>query len=345
VRPSDGSLPRMAKVTVPMSTVPKNKDGYGFTLSFAWLAPGAPTGVKKVTVKLDKIVFNQNRNNVRMSIAINGRMIFLSTANVVNKTLINPGDPLQGFPGSAGITLFLPPEKSVRISAHGAQRRGFGEFLEEKVTVDPTQPGDDVKTRTKDRRLAVGGVFNVSPEVQKALEDAAEKKLGEVIPDKLQGPFKNVIKVMDKEEVRKLLKAAVGDLVGQRRIVVWDKDVDFQESDAAKKDEIACAVAREMSIFPVDATNINNTPQGFIEFQFEGDNDAGTFPGDQSRLDVQNMLANLKNTGSAVTTIEFNARPAFQVEEEEFVVFQVNPGEVDYALTVSVTIADPDPPK
>ncbi len=342
VRPGDGSLPRMAKVTVPMKSVPKNKDGYGFTLSFAWLAPGAPTGVKKVTVKLDKIVFNDERNNLRMTIAINGRMIFLSTANVVSKTLINPGDPLQSFPGSAGITLFLPPEKSVRISAHGAHRRGFGEFIEEKVTVDPAQPGDDAASRTKDRRLAVGGVFNVSPAVQKLLEDAAEKKLGEVIPDKLQGPFRNVIKIMDKEEVRKLLKAAVGDLVGQRRIVVWEKDVDFRESDPAKKDEIACAVAREMSIFPVDATNINNTPMGFIEFL---EKDAGTFPGDQSRLDVQTMLVRLKDTGSAVTTVEFNARPAFQVEEEEFVVFQVNPGEVDYALTVSVTIADPDPPK
>ncbi|MEP7086414.1 MAG: hypothetical protein ABI884_03680 [Gemmatimonadota bacterium] len=342
VRPSDGSLPRMAKVTIPMSTVPKNKDGYGFTLSFAWLAPGVPTGVKKVTVKLDKMVFNRERADLRMTMAINGRTIFLSTANLSGRTLINPGDPLQNFPGSAGITLFLPPEKAVRISAHGAHRRGFGEFMEEKVSIDPAQPGDDPKSRTKDRRLAVGGVFNVSPEVQALLEKAAETKLGESIPKQLQGPFKDVIKIMDKEEVRKLLKAAVSDLVGQRRIVVWEKDVDFQESDAAKKDEIACAVAREMSVFPVDATNINNTPMGFVEFI---DRSANTLPGDQSRLNVQNMLVRLKDTGSAVTTVEFFARPAFQVEEEEFVVSQRNPGEVDYALTVSVTIADPDPPR
>jgi hypothetical protein len=350
VKPADGSLPRMVKLTVPMSTVPKNVDGYGFTISFAWLAPGVPTGVKKVSVKLDKMIFQKERDDLRMTIAVNGRMVFVSTKNLSSKNLLNPSDSLQGFPGNAPIVLFLPPEKFVRISAHGSHVRGFGEFLEDHVLVDPAQPEDDPKNRTKDRRLAVGGVFNVSPDVEKFLKEAAEKKLGEQIPKQLQGNLKKFIDTLDNEDFRKLLKSAVGDLVGQRRIVVWDKDVDFQETDAAKKDEIACAVAREMSIFPFDFANFNNGPMGFVEFGNAStggfDNrSAATFPGDQSRLNVQAMSDRLKSTGSAVTTVDFFARPVTQVEEEEFAVVQLNPGDTDYQLTVSVTIADPDPPK
>jgi len=341
-RPTDGSPPRMAKITVPMSTVPKNKDGYGFTVSFAWLAPGVPTGVKKVTVKLDSMTFNDERKDLRMSIAVNGRMVFVPTANLVSKKLVGPSDVMQKFPDGNGIVLFLPPEKGVRISAHGAHRRGFGEFLEENRTVDPLRPSDDSNERTKDRRLAVGGVFNVVKKQEDEIRKLANQKLSETIPRQLLGRFQSVEDALDNKEFRKLLDKAVADLVGQRRIVVWEKDVDFQESDAARKDEIACAVAREMSIFPVDAANFQNTPMGFVEFLAK---DAGTFPGDQSRLNVTAMLQRLKDTGKASTTVEFNARPAKQVEDGGFIIFQVNPGEADYVLTITATIADPDPPK
>lgn len=342
VRPTDGSLPRMAKVTVPMKSVPKNKDGYGFTVSFAWLAPGAPTGVKKVTVKLDSMTFNNERKDLRMSVAVNGRMVFVPTASQSSRTLVGPSDVMQQFPDSNGIVLFLPPEKGVRISAHGAHRRGFGEFIEENRTVDPARPGDDSNERTKDRRLAVGGLFNVSKKQEDEIRKLADKKLKDTIPPQLLGRFKKVEEALDNEDFRKLLNKAVADLVGQRRLVVWEKDVDFQESDAAKKDEIACAVAREMSIFPIDALNVQNTPMGFVEFLAKN---AGAFPGDQSRLDVQAMLTRLKDTGNASTTVEFNARPASQVEDGGFIVFQVNPGDVDYVLKITATIADPDPPK
>ena len=148
------------------------------------------------------------------------------------------------------------------------------------MLVDPSQPEDDPKNRTNDRRLAVGGIFNVSPGIEKFLKDAAAKKLGEQIPKQLQGNLEKFIDTLDNEDFRKLLEAAVGDLVGQRRIVVWDKDVDFQESDAAKKDEIACAVAREMSIFPFDFKNFNNGPMGFVEFEMRrrGGSTAGRQP-------------------------------------------------------------------
>jgi hypothetical protein len=342
VRPTDGSLPRMVKVTVPMSSVPTGKDGYGFTISFAWLAPGVPSGVKKVTVKLDSMTFNNDRKDLRMSIAVNGRMVFVPTASQSSKTLVSPSDALQQFPGSSGIVLFLPPEKGVRISAHGAHRRGFGEFIEENRTIDPARPSDDSSSRTKDRRLAVGGLFNVTKEQEAEIRKLADQKLKDTIPPQLLGRFKKVEEALDDEDFRKLLNKAVADLVGQRRLVVWEKDVDFQESDPARKDEIACAVAREMSIFPVDALNVQNTPMGFVEFLAK---DAGTFPGDQTRLDVQSMLTRLKDTGSASTTVEFNARPARQVEDGGFIVFQVNPGEADYVLKITATIADPDSPK
>ncbi|HEV7705718.1 MAG TPA: hypothetical protein VGO46_15580 [Gemmatimonadaceae bacterium] len=341
VRPTDGSLPRMVKVTVPMDTVPKGVDGYGFTISFAWLAPGVPTGLKKVTVKLDQITFNDERDDLRMSIAVNGRMVFVPTTQP-SKRLVGPSDFLQGFPDSTGIVLLVPPELGVRISASGAHRRGFGEFMEEKVTIDPLRQAADPGERTKDRRLAVGGVFNVTKDQEDEIKELADKKLKDVIPPQLLGRFKKVEQAIDDDDFRALLKKSIDDLVGQRRLVVWEKDVDFQESDATKKNEIACAVAREMSVFPVDFVNKQNSPMGFVEFL---EKSAGTLPGDQSRLDVKAMLARLSSTGSAITTVEFFARPASQAEDHGFIVFQVNPGEADYVLKITATIADPDPPK
>jgi hypothetical protein len=341
VRPTDGSLPRMVKVTVPMDTVPKEKDGYGFTISFAWLAPGVPTGIKKVTVKLDQFTFNQERDDLRMSIAVNGRMVFVPTTKP-SKTLLGPSDFLQGFPDDKGIVLLVPPEKGVRISAFGAHRRGFGEFIEENRTIDPARPSDDSSDRTKDRRLAVGGIFNVTKKQEDEIRKLADQKLKDVIPPQLLGRFKKVQEAIDNDDFRKLLKKSIEDLVGQRRLVQWEKDVDFQESDATKKNEIACAVAREMSIFPVDALNKQNEPKGFVEFL---GTPAGTFPGDQSQLDVTAMLAKLSSGGSAITTVEFNARPTKQVEDGGFIIHLVNPGTVDYVLKITATIADPDPPK
>jgi hypothetical protein len=324
-----------------MDTVPVSKDGYGFTISFAWLAPGVPTTVKKVTVKLDQMTFNNERKDLRMSIAVNGRMVFVPTAGLSSKTLVGPSDVMQQFPDSKGIVLFVIPEKGVRISAHGSHRRGFGEFIEENKTVDPARPSNDSSSRTSDRRLAVGGIFNLTKKQEDDIKKLAQQKLKDVIPPQLLGRFKKVEEALDDDDVRKLLDKAISDLVGQRRLVQWEKDVDFQESDPAKKDEIACAVAREMSVFPVDAFNVQNTPMGFVEFL---GSPAGTFPGDQTRLDVKAMLASLQSTGSAITTVDFNARPARQVEDGGFIVFQVNPGDVDYVLRITATIADPDPP-
>jgi hypothetical protein len=345
VRPTDGSLPRMVKVTVPMDTVPKDVDGYSFTISFGWLAPGAPTGVKKVTVKLAEIRFLQDRSDLRMTFCVNGRMIFFPTTNPP-KVFTGPRDSLQGFPDDTGIVLFLPPEKGVRITAFGMQRNGFGKFLETNRLVDPTFNGDESK-RTDDRQLAVGGIFNVDKKTEDDLKKLAEKKISDVIPPALLGRFRKIEETLDDDTFRKLLGKAVSDLVGQRRIVVWEKDVDFQESDAAKKDEIACAVAREMSVFPVGLIfNDPNDPKGFVEFQSF---DAGTFPGNQaSILDVKAMLSRQQSQNSATTTVEFNARPLVQAKDSEFVVSVLNDIDgnvVDYVLKITATIADPDPPK
>ena len=336
VQPADGSLPRMVKITIPMKDIPDNVDGYGFTLSMGWLAPGASTGVKKVTVKLSKLTFLRERDNLRMTVCVNGRMIFVPTTSP-SKDFDRPGDSLQQFPDDNGIVLFLPPEKGVLITASGMRRLGFGQFLEEKKSVDTAD-------QSKDRRLAVGGVINIDPETEKTIKELLKKKLGDVVPPQLLGNFRKLQEQLDDDNFRKLLNQAASDLVGQRRIVVWDNDVDFQESDDAKKNEIACAVAREMSVFPIELFNKANEPKGFVEFGAFG---AETVPGDQlAVLSVRAMQSRLDTQKSAITTVEFRSRHCIQASDSGFIIFETNSRDGDdYLLKITATIADPDPPK
>jgi hypothetical protein len=337
VQPADGSLPRMVKLTIPMKDIPDKIDGYGFTLSMGWLSPGASTGVKKVTVKIPQITFLEEREDLRLSICVNGRMIFFPTTKP-SKVFAFPNDSIQGFPDTrGGIVLLLPPEKSVVITASGMQRFGFGQFLEEKKTVD-------FADQSKDRRLAVGGVINVDPETEKKIKELLEKKLGDIVPPELLGKFKKLQQQLDDDNFRKLLNQAVSDLVGQRRIVVWENDVDFVEADGTRKNEIACAVAREMAVFPVEKLNKPNAPKGFLDFNpFSAD----TIPDSQFNvLSVRAMQQRLAIEKDATTTMEFRVRHCVQASDSGFIVFQVNriDDDDDYLLKITATIADPDPP-
>jgi hypothetical protein len=333
IKAPKGALPRMVKVTIPMKDVPADKDAYGFTLTMGWLSPGAPTGVKKVTVKLNTLTLLQERKNLRMSVCINGRWIFVPTANP-GKQITGPRDSLQQFPDDAGLVFFLPLEKRVRITAHGMQRLGFGQFLEEKPTADSDS--------RKDRRLAVGGVINVDHDTEEAIKTALKTKLGEVIPERFWGKFKKVQEVLDDDTFRNLLGKAASDLVGQRRIAVWEQDVDFQETDNAKKNDIACAVAREMKVFPLALFNNENAPMGFLEF---GAFNAGTTPQVPQELDVLTMVGRLQKQNNAITTVEFHALRCFQTAAGGFLVFEQNRDDDDYLLKITATIAEPDPPK
>jgi hypothetical protein len=341
VRPADGSLPRMVKLTVPMDSVPKNKDGYGFTISFAWLAPGVPTGVKKVSVKLASLTLLRESEDLRISVSVNGRSVFIPTAPQTGEDLTSPSDFMQGFPGDEGIVLLLPPEKGVRITMSGWHRGDFGAFLEKNRMVDPRFPGKKVATRTDDRRLQVGGVINVSEKLEALIKAAVETKLSDIVPKELLGRFKKIEEAVDNEEVRKLVQKAVDDLLGKRRMVDWDEDVDFQESDKAHENEIACAVAREMSVFPVEPFSSFNKPMGFVELLGYH----GSAPEDQAAvLNVAAMQARLDTQKNAITTVQFRSKPALQASESEFIVFEANTKD-DYILKITATISDPDPPK
>ena len=329
-----GALPRMVKVTIPMKDIPDDKDAYGFTLTMGWLAPGADTGVKKVTVKLSQLTMLQEKENLRMSVCINGRWIFVPTTKPSGKTVDGPRDSQQGFPDDAGLVLLLPPEKRVQVTAHGMRRFGFGQFLEEKPSVD-SDPRND-------RRLSIGGVITVDPETEKKIKEALKQKLGELIPDKFWGNLKKVKDVLDDDTFRDLLGKAADDLVGTRRVAVWEEDIDFQESDKNKKNDIACAAAREMKVFPLGLFNKENAPMGFLE---SGGFAAGTVPQNPTDFDVSVMTDKLEKQKNAITTIEFRTMRTFQASESEFVAFEQNRDSDDYHLKVSATIADPDPPK
>lgn len=325
-----GKLSRMLKVTIPMKDIPNDKDAYGFTLTLGWLAPGADTGVKQVTVKLTTLTMLQEKNNLRLSVCINGRMIFVPTSKLSSKQLIGPRDSMQQFPDDSGLVLFLPPEKRVRVTASGYTRFGFGQFVEEK-------PRADSDSRL-DRRLSIGGVINVDPETEKAIKEALKKKLGDIIPEKFWGNFKKVQQVLDDDTFRDLLGKAAEDLVGQRRIAVWEEDIDFQESEKDKKDNIACAAAREMKIFPLSLFNKENAPLGFLDF---GGFAAGTRPQNPLDFDVVKMTDKLEKTKNAITTLEFQTLRTFQATESGFMAFEQNRDSDDYLLKVSATIAEP----
>lgn len=329
-----GQLPRMVKITVPLKDFPDKKDACGFTVSFGWLQPGVPTGVKKVTVKLDNLRLLGEKENVRMSVCVNGRWIFIPTTKPVGRDIASPHDLVQQFPDSSGLVFHLPPEKRVRVTASGMHRRGYGEFMEHKVTEDPDS--------RKDRRLSVGGVINVDPETEARIKKVVETKLSAIIPEKFWGKAKPVQEALDNDNFRKLLSKAVEDLVGQRRVAKWEEDIDFIESDDAKKHEIACAVAREMSVFPVDALTKQNEPMGFIEF---GEHPANTIPNSPPEFEMKNMTAKLENQKNGITSVEYAATNTLQVEDGGYIIFFLSGGKNDYLLKVTATIADPDPPK
>jgi hypothetical protein len=213
-------------------------------------------------------------------------------------------------------------------------RRGFGEFIETLPTTNPDS--------RKDRRLSVGGVINVDPKTQELIKKAVETKLGDIIPEKFWGKAKPVQQALDNDNFRKLLGKAVEDLVGQRRIAVWEEDVDFIESDDKKKNEIACAVAREMSVFPVDAFNKPNEPMGFLE---RGSFAAGTDPQTPIDLEMKSMATKLQNQSSAIISVTFTTQKSRQTNDGGYIARSLDNAKKDYVLKVTATIAEPDPPK
>jgi hypothetical protein len=206
--------------------------------------------------------------------------------------------------------------------------------MEKKPTTDPDSD--------KDRRLSVGGVISVDPDTEALIKKAVETKLSSIIPEQFWGKAKPVQKALDNDNFRKLLGKAVEDLVGQRRIAVWEEDIDFIEADATKKNEIACAVAREMSVFPVDALNKPNEPLGFIE---RGAFPAGASPANPIDFEMKTMAAKLANQNNGITTVSFTAKKATQTNDGGYIAFFLNTAKQDYILKVTATIAEPDPPK
>ena len=130
--------------------------------------------------------------------------------------------------------------------------------------------------------------------------------------------------------------------MGQRRVAVWEEDIDFQETDKSKKDNIACAAAREMKVFPLSLFNKENAPLGFLEF---GAFSAGTVPQNPKEFDVTVMTDKLEKQKNGITTVEFHTLRTFQATESAFMAFEQNRDSDDYLLKVTVTIAEPAPPK
>ena len=324
-----GTFPRMVKVKVPMSSMPKDRDVYAFVLTLAWYTPEAASTVKKVFVKLPKYEQTESKEHIRLIVGINGRWIYYPLQKADTKPYFNVRDGLQRWPGDEGLVLYLPPDGKVTITAHGTERFGYGQFMEETPSVD--------KDVSKDRQLRVGGLIPIDKKTLKIIRDALKTKLSDIIPYQFWQDHPEILDQLDDDNLRKLLSSMAGGVFGERRIVGWKTDVDtIDRADPSDPHGIACAVAREMKFMPVAFFNKANDPLGMIDMPPTGHFARGV------DVPMKEVLA-ATAPGKPPMTFDFVARRMQQIPDSNFVYFRAEQGgNQDYTLSCSIAVAEPD---
>jgi hypothetical protein len=250
----DTRLPDQLMITIPLSTV--SEDAYGVVVSAGWADPTGDQAARtrKVTVKFDQmtdvktpgaplIVFNR-QDIVRVKLCANGHWGF--SAGQVLRERVGLGVELPPF--------FLPDDADLVLSAHGTERRGRGQFMEENPD--------------KERQLHVGGIFGFgSDELERRL--AQGEKVIKIATDTGE------VLTLDIKEL-KILQEGLGaakELLKKRRTVVWDKEAATAagRSDGGDVDQpddsIASAVARETYMKPVSMFNKHNGALALADHQ------------------------------------------------------------------------------
>jgi hypothetical protein len=362
-RAAPGKLPRMVKIKAPTSQMPTNQDFYCFMVSLGWYSPETVSRVKKVVVHMPHFHFlNKRFGNLRPNIGINGRWIYypifevtkgagpigatdiIGGANVQNaKDVIeayhNVQDGRQNWPPNGKLTLELPIDAKVTITVNGTRRNSHGEFMERKPTWD--------KDSGKDRRLFVGGLIDLSPEAAEAIRTIIRTKIGDIIPTQYWQNHPQVIDTLDNDDLRRLLSQAANDLIGQRRLVEWLKDVDAAGPNN-NTHVVASAVAREMYLYP---TGSADKPMGFIDGPPAGTHVSvagGPFKEqDDTKVLHTTPMAMLVPgiQGPRTHGVNYRAVVTDQIDHTAFSWFDVkNGGEPDYGLDCTITVSDVDPP-
>jgi hypothetical protein len=336
VRPEPGKLPRQVRVRVPMKTFNANRgddfDAMGFVLTFGWHDERQLAKVKKVAVQLSELRIRDRNEQLRFNACVNGRWVFFATANPGGSAnahrFLNVRDGKHDHPGPEGIVLHLPDDAKVRISASGTKRNRQGEFIELRPRVDA-----DIK---KDRRLQVGGIIEIDDDTARIIREEIEKGLGRQIPEGFWKDFDKVKKVLNDENIKKILGNAAGDLLGQRRIVQWKRDVDSIEDDPKKQHQLATAIAREMKVFPV--TNSTNEAMGLVEERLL----PLQSPNSQTTVTMAQLVQRLQ-TNQPPLTAEWIANVAKHPEETGFMFTKLGkfPDDTDYSLKCTFTVSEP----
>ena len=220
-------IPDQAKITFPLSTLPAGTGLYGVVVSIGWFDPTGELAsrIKKVTVAIDQLEGLDKGGDLRVMFAANGHWQTKSLF-VEDRRFASIGQQ---------ISLLVPDDGTVAISAHGARRNSFGRFFEQ--TPDP------------DRHLKVGGLIDPGPELQKAIDEGREVTLQILGGGEL---------TFLPEAARELLKSK-DKLFGPRRPAGWKEHLDQDDN------QVASMVAREMFFKPFKLTADRDDPLGKVD--------------------------------------------------------------------------------
>lgn len=245
--------PKQMKVTVPLSKLPEGKAGgegkaYGFVLTLGWYDPAQSEAarVARLTLVPKRMQFKNGAENLRVKFSLNSRWFGFFTGGSQSDDF---APPLQPF------TVHLPDDATLHLSVHGTRRHGYGEYMEER-------PRNNTPARTG-RTLRMGGLINVDKATRKTIEDLI--KAGKEIPS----DFTVIGQVLNNEFAKILLDNAPELLFGERKDVVWTKDVDNEEGKDVKNLK-ASEVARELFVDPLPFINLPDEPIGWLSTTSHG---------------------------------------------------------------------------
>jgi len=309
-------VPDQVRITFPLSKV--DKDAYGVVVNLGWEdATGEQAArTKKVTVRFDELRDLKKSGTLRVKLCANGHWAFKAVSGASKVT-------------SLGVTLppfFLPDDARLVLSAHGQERHGMGEFLEENTE--------------RERQLRVGGLFGIG---SKELEEKI-KQGQQVVQILVDSKVVNI----GTQELKKLMEIA-GEVLKERRDVQWDRDVDQPDN------AVASAVARETFFKPFSLFNRRDAPTGLSDrnhpFQFQtGVEEPGT-PGDVPNRgydghEMSKLLEEQKASGKKEHRFGLIGRITEIAGDARFLGYEApqlldkDPDQRDYLLNVTVTIDD-----